>query len=212
MLAEAIAGRTLVGSWMGSPESHRIYNLLGKLYKRPDVLAVTLILGKEALAHASLGPAIERIAGDPRRRETARRQLTPLAGRLLHTVDSMGQVRMDRWNAATLAGRKARLLLERELLVFSKGLHTEHGYHTAIVMPWSQSKIATRYGTEARRLKFDDAVDELIVAALRSAVVAPEREVRRWFPFGDEGLERLVRQGTVVRLGAGRHPWLAFRA
>lgn len=48
MLAEAIAGRTLVGSWMGSPESHRIYNLLGKLYKRPDVLAVPLILGKEA--------------------------------------------------------------------------------------------------------------------------------------------------------------------
>lgn len=211
MLAEAMAGRILPGSWMAHPETHRIYRLLGRLSRHEDVLAVPLILGKETLAHASLGGAIARVAGDRRRRDAAASQLTPTAKRLLHDVESRGQVRMDQWNAPAAVGRKARYLLERELLVASTGLHTEHGYHTAIVMPWAQSTIAQRYGTLAARLDYAEAVDALLLAALRSAVLAPEREVRRWFIFGEAPLAGMIADGTVVRHRAGRLTWLALR-
>jgi hypothetical protein len=62
-------------------------------------------------------------------------------------------------------------------------------------------------------LRYDDAyperctagggTDDLIVAAVRAAVVAPEREVTRWFSwrglFGDGYVERLVDEGRLAR-------------
>lgn len=211
MLAEAIAGRPLAGSWMAHPEAHRIYRLLGRLARHADVLTLPLVLGKETLVHASLGPAIARIAADPRRRDEAVSRLTLTAKRLLTDVESRGEVRMDQWEVATAAGRQARYLLERELLVTSTGLHTARGYHTAIVRPWIQSRIAQRFGGPAVRLDYAEAMDALVLAALRSAVLAPEREVRRWFVFAAGSLDGLLASGTVERLRAGRVTWLTFR-
>jgi hypothetical protein len=48
--------------------------------------------------------------------------------------------------------------------------------------------------------------DELIVTAVRAAVVAPEKEVGRWFAFTREGVERLVSDGRLERPEPG---WLA---
>jgi hypothetical protein len=48
--------------------------------------------------------------------------------------------------------------------------------------------------------------EELLVAAVRAAVVAPEREVGRWFAWGPELVERLVAAGRLDRLEPG---WLA---
>lgn len=51
-------------------------------------------------------------------------------------------------------------------------------------------------------------VDALVVASVRSAVVATEREVPRWFPwrwrFDSDLVDRLVREGRLVRPAAGR--------
>ena len=54
MLAEAIAGRRLKGSWMAHPEVYRIYDVLQRLSSR-DALWVPLVLGKQAVIHPSLG-------------------------------------------------------------------------------------------------------------------------------------------------------------
>ena len=47
------------------------------------------------------------------------------------------------------------------------------------------------------------ALSELVVAGVRAAVVAPEREVRRWFtwPVAAGVIERLVDEGRLVRIG-----------
>ena len=211
MLAEAITGRSIRGSWMADREVFRIYKLLKKIYKSEEISSLPLILGKETLVHASLGPAIARVAGDSERRSAARAELPPLARRLLDEVEASGEVRMDRWTASTAQGRHARLRLERDLLVMSRDLHAERGYHTAIVMPWSQSKIAARYGVEGQRLRFPDAVDQVIVAGVRSAVIAPEREVRRWFVFGRERIDELVRSGGLVQFKSDNAAWITLR-
>jgi hypothetical protein len=71
-------------------------------------------------------------------------------------------------------------------------------------------------------LRFDQAyprargkggVAELVVAAVQAAVVAPEREVRRWFSWGrlfpDDLVDQLVSDGRLERPEPG---WVAVRA
>jgi len=197
-LSEAIAGRSLAGSWMAHPEAGRIYRILGDLRKH-DLISAPLVLGKDILMHPALGSAVERVASDRERREQVRRRLPPLARRLLEAVEAKGHLRMDHWGPPAARARPARVLLEREMLVAGSEMHTEGGYHTSIVQPWRRGKIAARFGAEAATLSFDEARDVLLLAAVRSAVVAPEREVRRWFVF-EEG----ERVGALLAEGALR--------
>lgn len=206
-LSEAIAGHSLPGSWMAHPEVHRIHKILGGI-KKHSVVAAPLIMGKETMMHASLGPAVERIASDRARRDILRRLLPPLARKLLHDVEAEGELRMDRWGVPTRQARTARLLLERELLVASRGLHTERGYHTCIVQPWGRSEFSRRFAKKAVSLDFDKAQDLLWVAALRSAVIAPEQEARRWFAFGTGRLDALLANGKIERYAAQGRNWL----
>jgi hypothetical protein len=59
----------------------------------------------------------------------------------------------------------------------------------------------------------DGSIDGFVVAAVRAAVVATEREVPRWFAwrwrFGDELLDRLVNEGRLERPEPG---WIAAPA
>lgn len=207
LITESIVGRHIRGSWMGDPEVYRIHGITHRLTSR-DLLAVPLILGKETLIDSSLGPAIARIASDANRRQQALRQLTPLARQLLERVEVTGRVRMDRWGPPTRQARPARLLLERYLLVTGRDIHTERGYHTSIVMPWRASAISRRFAAAARRLTFEKAQDVLLLAAIRAAVIAPEREVRRWFAFGAGRIDALLAQGELQRLTVDGRAWL----
>lgn len=182
-----------------------------QIYKNADVLSAPLVWGKDTLIHASLAPAVDRIADDSNRRAKAVAALPPLARRLLDDVERTGSVRMDRWSASSKKARAARLRLERGLLVTSREFHTESGYHTSVVMLWSQSKIATQFSAKARRLPYEDAVDEVVLAAVRSAVLAPEREVRNWFVFGQDRFDELLRKGHLARLKAGKIVWITLR-
>lgn len=198
-LSEAIAGRALAGSWMAHPEAGRIHKILADLRKH-DFISAPLVLGKDVLMHPALGPAVERVASDRERRAQVRRRLPPLARRLLEAVETKGRVRMDHWGPPAARARPARVLLERELLVAGSEMHTEGGYHTVILRPWRTGRIGSRFGSQSRRLGYDEAADTLIVAGVRSAVVAPEREVRRWFVFRDDRVNALLAQGALLGL------------
>lgn len=211
VLAEAIAGRPLVGSWMAHPEAGRIYTIIGRV-TRSDLVVAPLVLGMETICAASLGPAVERVARDPNRRQAARRKLPPLARRLLETIEAEGELRMDRWSAPTRTARPARLLLERQLLVRSTSLHTERGYHTSVVIPWTSSAVSRQFAAPARRLSCADAEDQLLIAALNAAVVAPEREVRRWFVFNDGRIDALLTRGRIARVSGGNRIYLTTPA
>lgn len=207
ILTEAIAGRHLAGSWMAHPEAHRIYTILRRLAKS-GVPSAPLILGKETLLDASLAPAVERIAIDPARCRKVRRELPPLARRLLETVEAEGRVRMDQWGVPTHRARAARVRLEQQLLVTSSSFHTESGYHTSLVAPWSSSGISQRFSKEAARLTLKEAIDQLLLAGIRSAVIAPEHEVRRWFVFEGGRIDALLAQGRIARLVDTRRTYL----
>ncbi len=208
VLAHAIAGRALVGSWMAAPEVHRIYDLLNELTGH-DLCTASLVDGKVTTFDPSLAPAVHRVATDPQRRARIVAELPTPAALLLARVERQGDVRMDHSGMSTKEGRAARLRLERHLLVAAMGIHTERGSHTVALRPWSESRLARRCGNGDGGPDLDTSMDLLLETALRAAVVVPERQARRWFDFAPERIEVLVTAGRIERLvTAPRQRWL----
>jgi hypothetical protein len=97
--------------------------------------------------------------------------------------------------------RQARSKLERVGAVTAREVVLEDGgrhRHTSELRRWDQlESVPAGAG----------GLGELVVAGIRAAVVAPEREAARWFSWFEEGLvERLVDDGRLVRPEPG---WLA---
>jgi hypothetical protein len=207
VLAHAIAGRELAGSWMASPEVHRIYDLIEDLSNH-DLCFVSLLDAKVTIIEPSLAPAVHRIATDPERVERLLGGLPPPAARLYARVQAEGDVRMDQTGLSTKEGRVARLRLERHLLVVGQGIHTDRGSHTVALRPWSESRLARRL-EDAPLPSPPDAMDLLLETAVTAAVVVPETQARKWFDFAAERLDRLVDAGRIERLViAPRLRWL----
>ena len=211
VLAWAVAGRPLPGSWMAHPEAHRIYDVIGSLGP-PAFFAVRLIDGKYVTVSADLAGVVDAYAGDPERVRRAEAELTSDQAKLLAAVRADGEVRMDRWPGTTAQRNAVRRGLDRRLLVVTEEIHADRGgAHVAVVRPWTAGEVAAAaLGTPT--LKFDAAVDTLVEAALHSAVVAPAREARRWFAHAGDGLGRLLGRGDAVEVdGAGTGAQVVLR-
>ena len=210
LLTEAVVGRLIRGSWMADPEVHRIHDLTKAVVDSLEFFEAPLILGKGTLIHRALGAAVERVASDRARVKRARARLPASAIELLAAVEKRGAISADEGGAPAQELRKARLLLERELLVVSHTIHAERGRHVPVIEPWGFSTIARRFGRAAQRRTYEQAQDQLVMAALRAAVVVAEREARRWFVFGPDAIDRLIALHVVTRITAGRTSWLAL--
>jgi len=208
-LPAAIVGRPVRGVWWTDPEVRRILNVLTAI--GPAFEQAPFVLGKQTMFDPALGPPVQRIASNGSRREDAIAHLSRREHDLLDAVEESGKVRMDRWPAPTNAGRHARARLQVKLLVVATEFRNEHGHLSTIVRPWASSTIAKRYADAAQRWSYEDATDTLIAASLHAAVVAPEREVRRWFVFGGDPADRLLATGRAERIGAGRHTRLVAK-
>jgi hypothetical protein len=88
--------------------------------------------------------------------------------------------------------RRLRAPLERCGAVVARSIVYEDPHrHTSELARWDQ-----RFPEPAE----DGGLAELLVAGVRAAVVAPEPELSRWFPWWEDGLvERLVCEGQLVR-------------
>lgn len=206
-LSNAIAGRELKGSWMANPEVHLIYRLAGKL--DDGVLGAPLILGKRTLLDPSLAPALYGLAADPDAIARRRSKLTPAAAELLGLVHAAGEVRMDELPGETKQLRKARVELEAAFLLYTYDIHTDSGAHTSIALPWSDSPAAASCRQDQPQ-SFDTAAVDLVAACLRSAVLATEREIRKWFDGAGPALDTLIASGGAVRLGEGKSAYVTL--
>jgi hypothetical protein len=207
-LAEAIVGRSITGSWMAHPEANQIQHILVGVEELPVLAHVSLALGRQTFLESRLAPAVERIAGDPDRRDTALARLPRPSLELLRAVEAEGEIRMDRWAKSARRGRAARVPLERHLLVVSRSVHAEQGSPAAVVVPWSRSQFSQGFRKAATSLTYVEAVDAVLLAAVRSAVIAREREARRWFTFGADRFKVLIADGKIERLATEKVSWL----
>lgn len=87
--------------------------------------------------------------------------------------------------------RPARKKLERVGAIVARSVLVEPHAHTSELARWDH----------AQPEPGDGSLDDLIVAAVRAAVEAPEREVRSWFAWKPD-TDRLVTEGRLRRDGA----------
>jgi len=95
--------------------------------------------------------------------------------------------------------KRLRAPLERcGALVSRSVVYEEPHRHTSLLSRWDQLFPEAEPG---------GGIEELLVRAVRAAVLAPEDQPRRWFAWWEDGLvERLVEQDRLVRPEPG---WLA---
>jgi hypothetical protein len=96
--------------------------------------------------------------------------------------------------------KSLRSPLERCGAVVARSIvYDEPHRHTSLLARWDQVHLEPSGGDDPRR-----ALGELLCAAVRAAVVAPERELARWFSwrwYWDDGLvDELVRAGRLERV------------
>jgi len=94
--------------------------------------------------------------------------------------------------------KRLRRPLERCGAVVARSMVYEEPHrHTSVLARWDQLVPESSGG----------GLDELVVAAVRAAVLAPEPELRRWFHWWEDSLvEPLVEDGRLQRPGPG---WIA---
>jgi len=88
--------------------------------------------------------------------------------------------------------RRLRVPLERCGALVARGVvHEKPHRHTSELARWDQ-----RFPEPVE----DGGLAEILVTAVRAAVVAPERELSRWFPWWEDDLvELLVAEGRLTR-------------
>jgi hypothetical protein len=133
------------------------------------------------------------------RAELAKREDDPLLRHLAEAGPSeLGDLQLE-LGLAPKELRRLRAPLERCGAVVARSVVYEEPHrHTSELARWDQCFPEPAEG---------GGLAELVVAALRAAVAAPERELRRWFPWWQDGLvERLVGEGRLARPAGG---WVA---
>jgi len=133
----------------------------------------------------------------PRRARTPRGRPAAAPSRRGRTVRARRPAARAR-RLATGAPPPARPLERSGALVARSVVHEKPHRHTSLLARWDQRFPEPSEG---------GGLAELLVAAVRAAVVAPERELSRWFPWWEDGLaDRLVSDGRLVRPADG---WVA---
>lgn len=155
----------------------------GALAERPGVCLLKIHRGKSLFLSAATAAIVDPLCREELGRAEAGEQ-GPEAARLVAHLAEAGPALVEDLKAELGLDRKERGRLERIGAIVSRGVVLEPHRHTSELLRWDQLFPEPAAG---------GGLPELVVAAVRAAVVAPEREVRSWlsWPVPDELLERL---------------------
>ena len=182
----------------------------GQLGSRPDVITTRLHRGKLLYVAAPLEPVLAALCRESAA-EAANGALGSDAARLMELLVE-GPLLLEQIHVRGLskeALRRARTALQRAGAVFTDevllaGRNGGHR-HSARLM-----RADERFASPSPPIAWEDGVTQLLVAAARAAVVAPVRDVLRWFslPVGKDTLDGAVQSGSLIQPEPG---WVAFR-
>jgi hypothetical protein len=125
-------------------------------------------------------------------------------GRLLRHLAAAGPSELeDLQTELSLSPKELKSLrspLERCGAVVARSIVYEDPHrHTSLLARWDQTHPETSAASDPQ-----SALGELLCAAVRAAVVAPERELARWFSWrwywDDDLVDELVRSGRLIRV------------
>ena len=167
----------------------------GKLEARPGVVWLRIHKGKGLLMTEATARLADPLARDALARaeegelgEDARRLTSHLAA----AGPSLLAELREELGLETKALKRARDAVERVGGVLARSVFLEPHTHTTELSRWDQ-----RFPEPAR-----GGLDELVVAGVHAAVLAPERELRTWFslPVETALVDRLVEERRLARV------------
>ena len=185
------------GSWPATK-----YPWYFRLAERPDVHELRIHNGKSILltdetrklADPICRSELERMEGEP--------EWAPLLGHLARAGPSTLEDLQTELSLKPKELKSLRTPLERCGAIVARSVRFDlpDGSHR-------HSSELVRYDDVYPEPSATGGLDELIVAAVRASVVAPEREVTRWFSwrwlFPDGYVDRLVAEGRLARPKSG---------
>jgi hypothetical protein len=198
------AGGRGFGAWPATK-----YPWFFDLAARPDIHELRIHNGKSILLTDETLVLVDPICRSELERMSAEEEYLPL---LSHLADAGPSTLDDLQTELGLEPKELKLLrapLERCGAVVSRSRRVELpdcGHtHTSELLRYDQTYPGPPRGA--------GGIEELVVAGVRAAVLAPERELRRWFSwrwlFPDDLVERLVSEGRLERPEPG---WVAAPA
>ena len=146
-VVSTIIGESIHGSWWGHPQGNRIYQTLGILSRRPNLLVTKLLSRKTTFVHRRLWPGFLTIATS--REPWQLDHLSPEAKRLLDAIQQKGKLSTNDHSKESgvkigVLGKAAREL-ESRILVYGQGFHSESGFHAKRLKTWDQWAKDTKY-------------------------------------------------------------------
>jgi hypothetical protein len=156
---QILTGEPPRGSWWSHPDADRIYTVLHRVEKHPDLLAAKLLAGKVTFIHRALWPAVLAVA-------TAREPwqvagLSPGAARWLAALD---EARVSGTEAAQ-PSRTVVKEVEPRLLARGESVHSAQGTHQSRLEDWSVW--AARVGATSSGISAAEGKQALESAAAR---------------------------------------------
>ena len=192
------------GSW---PRTKWMWG--SQLGTRPDVITTRLHRGKLLYVGAPLEPALAALCRKSAA-EAAGGALGPDAARLMSLLAGgpllLEQIHM--LGVSERALRRARTALQRTGAIFTEEVlleGREGGHrHSARLM-----RADDRFASNGLPIAWEDGLTQLVVAAVRAAVVAPVRDVVTWFSFPtcNDNLDRALQAGRLIQPEPG---WVAY--
>lgn len=146
-VAALVAGEKVSGSWWSHKAAHRIFAVSEMLEDHTDVLIMKLVSNKVTFVHRELWGKIYSIGVS--REDWQLRKLSPVAKRLLETLDTQGLLQTDKLGKE-FGAKPAETTreLESRLLLHANQIHTESGAHAKVIETWPTW--AQRAGFRAR--------------------------------------------------------------
>ncbi|HEY0763417.1 MAG TPA: hypothetical protein VGD61_13690 [Pyrinomonadaceae bacterium] len=134
-VAALVAGEKVSGSWWSHKAAHRIFAVSEMLEDHSDVLIMKLVSNKVTFVHRGLWGKIYSIG--VAREDWQLRKLSPVAKRLLETLDTQGLLQTDKLGKE-FGAKPAETTreLESRLLLHANQIHTESGAHAKVIETW----------------------------------------------------------------------------
>ncbi len=184
---------------------------LAQLDRAKDIVSTRIFRTSKTLISRSLWPILNPIVKHHLDLAARHKILSPLEWRIVNALDNDGPTRTDllrtrlklqgKTHTTRFHGALSRLE-SYALIVGYEDPHPETHLHANIWQPWQMrvdSKLREKHGPA-----YNDAVMELLARTLDAAILAPEKEVGKWFQWKREALvakERLLNSGKILQAG-----------
>src|SRR5712692_3131349 len=184
---------------------------LGQLGRAKDIIATRIFRNSKTLVSQNLWPILNPIVKHHLDLAAKHKILSGLEWQILKVLDGNGSTRTDhlrsllKLQGKTHTSRFHSALSKLEnyaLIIGYEDPHPERHLHANIWQPWTM-RISP--GVKGKpRLAYGNAVMELLAKTFDAALLAPEKEVEKWFQWESglsEAKKQLLDSGKILQAG-----------